>query len=87
MASPRNTETPKHGKEKATMRKFGKLLLWTIFFCAVPAVAMAESGGGSSLGPGLGAGLGGLSWSDVEPQIVAAFETLPDVAVHLHVPR
>ncbi len=39
------------------MRKFGKLLLWTILFCAVPAVAMAEGGGDSGLGPGLGAGL------------------------------
>ena len=39
------------------MHKFAKLLLWTIFFCAVPAIAMAEGGGDSSLGPGVGAGL------------------------------
>lgn len=40
------------------MRKFAKLLLWTIVFCAAPAVAFAETtGGGGGLGPGLGAGL------------------------------
>ena len=41
------------------MRKYAKLLLWTILFCAAPAVAFAEShsGGDGSLGPGLGAGL------------------------------
>ena len=40
------------------MRKFAKLLLWTIVFCVAPAVAFAEGdGGGGTLGPGLGAGL------------------------------
>jgi O-acetyl-ADP-ribose deacetylase (regulator of RNase III) len=31
--------------------------------------------------PPLGAGLGGLQWSDVRPRIVAALKTLPDVRV------
>ena len=41
------------------MRKYAKLLLWTILFCATPAIAFAESAGGGdgALGPGLGAGL------------------------------
>jgi F-type H+-transporting ATPase subunit c len=40
------------------MRKFAKLLVWTIVLCAAPAVAFAETqGGGGGLGPGLGAGL------------------------------
>jgi len=40
------------------MRKFAKLLVWTIFFIAAPAVAFAETAGaGDALGPGLGAGL------------------------------
>jgi len=41
------------------MRKFAKLLIWTIVLCAAPAVAFAETtgSGGGALGPGLGAGL------------------------------
>ncbi|MCH2186984.1 ATP synthase F0 subunit C [Myxococcota bacterium] len=40
------------------MRKFAKLLLWTIIFSVAPALAFAETGSGdSNLGPGLGAGL------------------------------
>jgi F-type H+-transporting ATPase subunit c len=39
------------------MRKFAKLLLWTIVFSVAPAIAFADDGSGSSLGPGLGAGL------------------------------
>lgn len=36
--------------------------------------------------PALGCGLGGLSWAEVEPLIVDAFETLPDVRVLLFAP-
>ena len=41
------------------MHKIGKLLIWTLFFAFLPAVAMAEtgSGGDSSWGYALGAGL------------------------------
>lgn len=40
------------------MRKYAKLLLWTIVFCVAPAIAFADSHTGpDSLGPGLGAGL------------------------------
>jgi F-type H+-transporting ATPase subunit c len=41
------------------MRKFGKLLLWTLLFVLLPVVAMAadEGGGGGSWGYALGAGL------------------------------
>ena len=37
--------------------------------------------------PALGAGLGGLAWSDVEPRIVSAFAALPEVDTYLYVPR
>ena len=37
------------------MRKFGKILLWTLVVALLPTFAFAESGG--SLGPGIGAGL------------------------------
>ena len=41
------------------MRKFTKLLIWTIVLCVAPAVAMAQTGGvNTGLGPGIGAGLG-----------------------------
>ena len=45
------------------MRKFFRLVSWTIVALIVPAVAFAADGGsGDSLGPGLGAGLAiGLS--------------------------
>ncbi|MBR0756539.1 macro domain-containing protein [Bradyrhizobium jicamae] len=36
--------------------------------------------------PPLGCGNGGLSWSEVRPKIVAAFEELPDVTVKLFAP-
>jgi len=39
------------------MRKFAKLLVWTLVFCVAPAVAFAQDGGGTGLGAGLGAGL------------------------------
>jgi len=41
------------------MHKLGRLLVWTLFFALLPAVALAETGGGdsSSWGYGLGAGL------------------------------
>jgi len=48
------------------MRKFGKLLLFTVLFVALPAVAFAaDEGGGSgtwglALGAGLAIGLAGL---------------------------
>ncbi len=49
------------------IRKFGKVVLWTLFFAALPLVAGAEdgSGGGSgawgiALGAGLAIGLAGL---------------------------
>jgi len=48
------------------MRKYGKLLIWTLFFFALPAVAMAADGGGGdsswgyALGAGLAVGLAGL---------------------------
>jgi F-type H+-transporting ATPase subunit c len=47
------------------MRKYGKLLIWTLFFIALPAVAMAADGSGDSswgyaLGAGLAVGLAGL---------------------------
>ena len=37
--------------------------------------------------PQLGCGLGGLSWSDVRPLIVAAFDRVPDVRVLLYTPK
>lgn len=37
--------------------------------------------------PALGAGLGGLAWSDVEPRVVSAFAALPEVDTYLYVPR
>jgi O-acetyl-ADP-ribose deacetylase (regulator of RNase III) len=37
--------------------------------------------------PPLGCGLGGLSWSEVEPLISAKLGDLPDVDVHLYAPR
>jgi F-type H+-transporting ATPase subunit c len=40
------------------MHKLGRLIIWTLFFALLPAMAMAETGGGdSSWGYGLGAGL------------------------------
>ena len=47
------------------MRNFGRLVLWTLFFAVLPAVAMAEDGSGSgswgyALGAGLAVGLAGL---------------------------
>ena len=36
--------------------------------------------------PALGCGLGGLAWDEVRPRIEAAFNSLPDVDVHLYVP-
>ena len=39
------------------MKKFGKLVLWTLVMVLAPAVAFAQDGGVDSLGPGLGAGL------------------------------
>jgi F-type H+-transporting ATPase subunit c len=38
------------------MRKFGKLLVWTLIAVVLPTVAMAADGGGGN-GPGIGAGL------------------------------
>lgn len=45
------------------MRKFAKLVLWTLVVAVLPAAAMAEDGSGSgALGAGLGAGIAmGLS--------------------------
>ena len=45
-----------------------------------------ENGITSIAVPGLGSGLGGLSWSDVRPRIEAAMERLPEVDVHLYEP-
>ncbi len=47
------------------MNKYGKLLIWTLLFFALPAVAMAADGSGDSswgyaLGAGLAVGLAGL---------------------------
>jgi F-type H+-transporting ATPase subunit c len=47
------------------MRKLGNLLVWTVVFLVLPAVAMAEDGSGSgtwgyALGAGLAVGLAGL---------------------------
>ncbi len=47
------------------MRNFGRLVLWTLLFAVLPAVAMAEDGSGSgswgyALGAGLAVGLAGL---------------------------
>ena len=36
--------------------------------------------------PPLGCGLGGLDWNQVRPRIVRAFESLPDVRLHLFEP-
>lgn len=41
---------------------------------------------GSIAVPPLGCGLGGLSWTDVRPLIVAAFDELPHVRVVLYAP-
>ena len=38
------------------MRKFGKLLVWTLIAVVLPGIAMAAEGGGGN-GPGIGAGL------------------------------
>lgn len=82
-ASPRaviNFPTKRHFRSKSRLEDIEVTL---------PALtdAVSRLGIASIAIPGLGAGLGGLSWSDVEPPIVAAFETLPDVAVYLYVPR
>ncbi len=37
--------------------------------------------------PPLGSGLGGLNWPDVKRLILAAFDSLPDVEVHLYEPK
>ncbi len=48
------------------IRKFGKVILWTLFFVALPLVAGAEDGSGGdgkwgyALGAGLAIGLAGL---------------------------
>ena len=48
------------------MRNIGKLVLWSLFFSLLPAVAMAADGGsgdsswGYALGAGLAVGLAGL---------------------------
>ena len=47
------------------MRKFAKLLIWTVVFAALPTVAMAADGSsdgswGYALGAGLAVGLAGL---------------------------
>jgi F-type H+-transporting ATPase subunit c len=39
------------------MRKFGKLLVWTLIAVVLPGIAMAADGGGGGNGPGIGAGL------------------------------
>jgi F-type H+-transporting ATPase subunit c len=39
------------------MRKFGKLLVWTLIAVVLPGVAMAADGGAAGNGPGIGAGL------------------------------
>ena len=38
------------------MRKFGKLLVWTLIAVVLPGIALAEGAGGNP-GPGIGAGL------------------------------
>jgi F-type H+-transporting ATPase subunit c len=47
----------KDSTKEIDMRKFGKLVLWTVVALIVPAVAFAADGGSSNLGPGIGAGL------------------------------
>jgi F-type H+-transporting ATPase subunit c len=44
------------------MKKFGKLLVWTLVAVVLPGVAMAEGGGidGAGIGAGLAVGLAGL---------------------------
>lgn len=45
------------------MRKFAKLVLWTLVATVLPAVAMAEDGGaalGSGIGAGIAVGMAGL---------------------------
>ena len=48
------------------MRKFGNLILWTVFFALLPVAAFAEDGGagsstwGFAVGAGLAVGLAGL---------------------------
>ena len=37
--------------------------------------------------PALGAGLGGLAWSEVRPLVVGTFESMADVEVLLFEPR
>jgi F-type H+-transporting ATPase subunit c len=39
------------------MRKFGKLLFWSLVTVVIPTAALAEDGSGVGLGAGLGAGL------------------------------
>ncbi len=39
------------------MRRFGKLVLWTLMALVLPSVAFAADGDASNLGPGIGAGL------------------------------
>ena len=48
------------------MRKFGNLILWTVFFALLPVAAFAQDGGagsstwGFAVGAGLAVGLAGL---------------------------
>lgn len=51
-------------------------------------VAVVKERGIASIAvPPLGCGNGGLDWVDVEPRIVKAFESVPDVAVLLFAPK
>jgi F-type H+-transporting ATPase subunit c len=43
--------------KEIVMRRLGRLVLWTLVALLLPTVAFAAEGGGSSLGPGIGAGL------------------------------
>jgi O-acetyl-ADP-ribose deacetylase (regulator of RNase III) len=74
-----NFPTKRHWKGKSQMRDID---------AGLPALIeeIRKRGIGSVAVPPLGCGLGGLDWSKVRPQIVRAFDNLPDIRVLLFEP-
>jgi len=74
-----NFPTKRHWRDKSEMGDIESGLAALVEFVrqnSVPSIAI----------PGLGCGLGGLSWFDVRPRIEAAFQAVPTTRVFLYEP-
>lgn len=83
MLNPRyivNFPTKRHWKGKSRLEDIDSGLLDLV-------AQVRRLGIGSIAIPPLGAGLGGLAWTDIRPRIEAAFADLPDVRVLLFEPK